>query len=169
MYCPRCGGENRQAEGYCTHCGEWLPELDARTRPHRRGPRTPEQKMRVMMVFSALNAAFALFSSISLYATYLGRSDAQWSVYVAASFCLVIAVHQTLSFIFNLQIQRRLKNARATNDTAPALSEKPRQAPSLSAADTSQFINARGGSVTEHTTELLDAVPRRGREAGEGR
>ncbi|MGB8509113.1 MAG: hypothetical protein WCD76_12070, partial [Pyrinomonadaceae bacterium] len=100
MFCPRCGGENRLTEGYCTHCGEWLPDLDASAHPRRRGPRTPEQKMRAMMIFSLLNGALALFSAIALYATYLGRRDAQWSVYVAAACCLVIAVHQTFSFVF---------------------------------------------------------------------
>ncbi len=171
MFCPRCGAENRLAEGYCTHCGEWLPDLDSSAHRRRHGPRTPEQKLRVMMMFSAINSALALFSSIALYATYLGRKDAQWSVHVAAACCLVIAIHQMLSFVFNLQIQRRLKKARTTRGVeSNMLAATQQRAPELQAADTSQFVTAaRGQSVTEGTTELLEAVPRRMNETGERR
>lgn len=169
MFCPRCGSENRLAEDYCTRCGDWLPDLDAQAHRHRRSPRTPEQKMRAMMVFSVVNAALALFSSIALYATYLGRKDAQWSVYIAAACCLVIAIHQMLSFVFNLQIQSRLKRARERGAESATLPSVPPRAPELQAADASQFVGVRGASVTEGTTELLETVPRRMGEAGEPR
>ena len=159
MFCPKCGAENRQAEGYCTRCGEWLPDLGEPRRLGRRLPRTPEQRLRVMAIFSAVNAALALFSSIALYATHLGDPDnAKWSVFAAAACCMVIAAHQTVSFVFNLQLQRRLKKARASDAEARAVvSGEPR---ALGAADARPFADVR--SVTEGTTELLEPQPRTG-------
>jgi hypothetical protein len=161
MFCPRCGAENRQAEGYCTRCGEWLPDLDSRGGFRgRRGPRTPEQRLRAMAIFSALNAALALFSSVALYATHLGReSEGDWAVYLAAAFCLVIATHQTISFIFNLQLQRRLKKARKSDAQARAV-PPPEEPRALGAAEAQPLGGV--GSVTEGTTELLEQPPRRG-------
>ena len=113
-----------------------------------------------MAAFSAVNAALALFSSIALFATHLGRADdAHWSVFVAAACCMVIAAHQTVSFVFNMQIQRRLKKARANNAEPRAVTsgDEPR---ALGAADARPFADVR--SVTEGTTELLEPQPRTG-------
>ena len=160
MFCPRCGAENRQAEGYCTRCGEWLPDLDSRGGLKGRRPRTPEQRLRAMAVFSALNASLALFSSLALYATHLGRAEgARWSVFLAAAFCLVIATHQTISFVFNLQLQARLRKARRSDAQARAAppTAEPRPLGAARAEPLGGF-----GSVTEGTTELLYPEPRRG-------
>lgn len=172
MFCPHCGAENRLAEGYCTRCGEYLPDLKSQGGgwPPRRRPRTPEQKMRVMAVFSAVNAALALSSSIALYATHLGRAsdpDTHWAVFMAAAFCMVIAAHQTVSFIFNMQLQSRLKKARQSD--ARAREAEGAGARELGGADARRALGEPDAapfegvrSVTENTTELLEPVPRRG-------
>ena len=174
MFCPRCGAENRQAEGYCTRCGDYLPELDASGRLiRRRRAGTPEERLRKMAIFSAINAALALFSSLALYAAHLGRAgDAHWTVFAAAACCLVIAGHQTVSLVLNLQLQHRLKKARASdaaahNAVAEAKAFAEGNGPrALGAADESGFADVR--SVTEHTTELLEPLPRRGGGQGQG-
>lgn len=173
MFCPHCGAERRLAEGYCTRCGEYMPDPEA---PARVGTSRPEGKMKEMAIFSAINAVLALFSAIALYATHLGNADeARWTVFAAAACCTVIAVHQIVSFVFNMQLQGRLKRARESDAraraaegagaTPAAVGAGPARA--LAGADASAFAGVR--SVTESTTELLEPVPRRGGGGGRGR
>ena len=163
MFCMRCGAGNQRADAYCTRCGEWLhdPALPAARRRHSK---TPAEKMSMMLTFSAINAALALFSAIALYATYLGREEARWSIYVAAAFCLVIAVHQTISLVLNLQLRSRLARGRDARPASPAPPTDVPAAHSLDAADDRPFADVR--SVTENTTELLSGVPRAGQSRG---
>ncbi len=137
------------------------PTLPAARRRHSK---TPAEKMSMMLTFSAINAALALFSAIALYATYLGREEARWSIYVAASFCLVIAVHQTISLVLNLQLRSRLARGRAAQAPSPAPPTDVPAARALDAADDKPFADVR--SVTENTTELLAGVPRAGGSGG---
>ena len=110
-----------------------------------------------MLVFNSLSALLALFSAIALYATYLNTLEAKWSVYVAGACCFVIAIHQMLSFAFALELKLRLKRGH-TKDRQAIGSETGGSVAALRGGETTQFID--GQSVTEQTTELLEAVPR---------
>lgn len=164
MFCSTCGAGEQKADAYCTRCGQWLPDanvVQGHWHPVFRRARTPEQRMRMMLVFNALDAALALASAILLYSTQAGRAEQQSHVFLAAAFCIVIAAHQIISLIINLKIQRRLKRAR-TEKAAEALAggmNAAAGAPALNPADPGLFAGLQG-SVTENTTELLDAVPR---------
>ena len=120
---------------------------------------SPEEKMQTMGAFSGLNAIMALTAAVVLYAFHLGHEGVHWSVYMAAALCCAIAVHQTISFAFNRQLQRRLAARRAhdaTRETAPL--KLPDAAPqnTLPPAAPSPFF-----SVTEATTnKLREPVPR---------
>ena len=151
MYCSHCGAEDQSPSSYCRRCGEWLSDKG------RGGSGKPEDKMTVMAVFNGISAFFALFSVIALYATYLGRPEAKWSIYVAGAFCTVIAVHQMISFVFALQLRLRYKRGREDAGRAelPGVVDKALQ---LEGRDTSQIVDIP--SVTEHTTELLPARKR---------
>jgi len=118
--------------------------------------------MKMMLVFNALDAVLALASAIIIYATQAGRADHASLVNLAGAFCIVIAAHQIVSLAINLKIQQRLKRARTDSaNTAAALAgETNAHAPALNPADSGLFTNVRRGSVTENTTELLEAVPR---------
>jgi hypothetical protein len=96
MYCPNCGAETQTANTYCKRCGEWLPDLKARSR-NKFGGETPQQQILVSLVLSALSSLAALLSAIALYATYIGSGDAKWSVYFAAAFCVCITGWQASS------------------------------------------------------------------------
>jgi hypothetical protein len=111
-----------------------------------------------MMVFNGLNSAMALLAAIILYSTYLGTPEAKWSIYVAAAFCSVIAVHQAISFGFALDL--RLRSWRMRKEL-PSSYESVNTGPvgQLDGRDTQQVINIP--SVTEHTTEILQEAPRR--------
>ena len=119
--------------------------------------------MKMMLVFNTLDAALALASAILLYTTQAGRIEQSSHIYLAAAFCIVIASHQIISLVVNLKIQQRLKRARLDNATTAAAAEAlagETSAPALNPADSELFAGVRRGSITENTTELLDAVPR---------
>jgi hypothetical protein len=113
--------------------------------------------MKVMAVFSGVNALLALFSAIALYATYLGKPEAKWSMYMAAAFCIVIAVHQTINFLFAVQFRRKFKRDPVRDR---AFGTREQESPlSFPNAQTGELIATP--SVTENTTELLESAPRR--------
>jgi len=152
MFCPLCGADSSNT--YCKRCGHWLPDMKARTRIAF-GGETPQQNVFTGLFMSALSALAALFSAISLYATYLGSGDAKWSVYVAAGICLCIAGWQASSFIVGLKLRQKLNKGR---ESLP-LTLEPGQDPSTAAlnpADVSSFVATP--SVTENTTVLLSSV-----------
>jgi len=154
MFCPNCGASDQSPNAYCKRCGEWLADKKSFS---GRGGSKPEERMTAMLVFNSLSALLALFSAIVLYATYLNTPEAKWSVYVAGACCFVIAIHQMLSFAFALELKLRLKRSH-TKDRPAIGSEAGSSVAALRGGETTQFIEV--GSVTEQTTELLEAVPR---------
>ena len=160
MYCPMCGADSQKANSYCKRCGEWLPDINGRSRGAF-GGETPQQNIFTGLFMSALSALAALFSAIALYATYLGSGDAKWSVYVAAAFCVCIAGWQASSFVVSLKLRRRLKRAREDSKSVAKM-EARQSAPALKEADTDAFIGAP--SITENTTSLLESAGSRNRD-----
>lgn len=154
MFCSMCGADSQNPNAYCKRCGEWLPDVKARSRTAF-GGETPQQNIFTGLFMSALSTLAALFSAIALYATYLGSGDAKWSVYVAAAICLCIAGWQASSFFVTLKLRQRLKKGREGSATVPELRSQ-QSAPALNAGDPSALISAP--SVTEDTTQLLDRV-----------
>ncbi len=107
--------------------------------------------MTVMIIFNALSALFGAASAIALFSN-LGKR-AEWPIYLAGTFCIVISVYQTISFLFALSLRMRLKQGRDERKL-----DSPREVSALRAADTSRFL--RTPSVTENTTELLERKKR---------
>jgi hypothetical protein len=138
MRCTHCGADEQQSRAYCRHCGKWI------------GISAPEERMAVMIIFNALSAIFGAVSAIALFGNL--NSGAQWPIYLAGAFCVIISVYQTISFIFAFSLQMRLKRARAKDESELDLAH---EVPALRPANTSQFIVAP--SVTENTTELLES------------
>jgi hypothetical protein len=159
MFCSTCGADSQNVKSYCKRCGEWLPDLKAGSRLAF-GGETPQQNIFSGLFMSALSAFAALFSAIALYATYLGTSDAKWSIYVAAAFCLCIAGWQASSFVIGLKLRRRLKQGRE----APAVAEfkTHQEAPSLNEADFNSIVKTP--SVAEGTTRELQPSRLAGRD-----
>jgi hypothetical protein len=137
MYCSNCGASEQTPKTYCRHCGTWI------------GTGRPEERITVMIVFNALSALFAAIAAIVLFLTQSGRLSGTWAINLAATFCLIISVYQTLSFLFALNLRSRLKQGQET----PAEIES-RKVLELKKADSSAFIQPH--SVTENTTELLE-------------
>ena len=154
MFCPKCGAAEQSAKAYCKRCGEWLPEMGART-GRGFGGETPEQNIFTTLFFSALSSLAALFSAVALYATH--TDGGKWSVYFAAGVCLCIAAWQASSFAVGLKLRRRYKRGRSEAARADELGPA-RDRVALNPADTSQLFEV--GSVTEGPTELFEPVPR---------
>src|SRR5215510_3796625 len=110
---------------YNKRCGEWLPDLNTKTR-NRFGGETPQQIVSTSLIMSAISTLAAIFSAIALYITYLGTNDAKWSVYVAAAFCVCIAGWQASSFFVTLRLRQRLKHNRESLNMPAELSEPQR-------------------------------------------
>ncbi len=142
MYCSNCGTGDQQVKTYCRRCGKWI------------GTAPPEDRLTVMIVFNALSALFGAAAAVALFVIYLGTASAKWLIYVAATFCLIISVYQTLSFFFALNLRTRIKQGQ--DKETPALGP-PHKVDELSEADTSGMIGVR--SVTENTTDLLERKP----------
>jgi hypothetical protein len=98
-----------------------------------------------MIIFNALSALFAMVAALVLFVKPEGR----WTVNLAATFCLIISVYQTLSFIFALNLKRRMKQGQEKSDQI-----ETKERGQLPEADPADFI--RPQSVTENTTELLE-------------
>ena len=154
MYCHKCGAANQSAKAYCKSCGEWLPNLNAKTR-HTFGGETPQQIVSTNLFMSAISTLAALFSGLALYITYLGTDDAKWSVYIAGAFCLCIAGWQASSFFATLRLRQRLKHGREASPISAELSEG-KTAPALNPGDMSSFVGVT--SVTENSTDLLEYI-----------
>lgn len=122
--------------------------MGARPGAGARGAGRPEDQLTLMAIFNGMSAAFALFSAIALYATYLGTPEAKWSIYVAGAFCIIITVHQSISCSFAVRQLMRLRRGRVDSrrEDAPAPL-------AIEGVRPSQRIEV--GSVTEGTTELL--------------
>ena len=110
-----------------------------------------------MVTFSAISAAFALTSAIVLLATYAGRPEAKWSVFLASAFCIVIAVHQAVNLAFAIEMKLRFGRSRGGDaDHAPPEDASARRG--LHARRDAPLLEPP--SVTESTTSLLpDAEP----------
>src|SRR2546429_313300 len=134
MFCVHCGAAEQSERAYCKRCGKWL------------GQSPPEHRMLVSLVFSAVSAVFGAASAIAIFSA-LGTKAAAPTLYMAAAFCCVISIHQTISFFFQLELFRRLKQRRSDDQSEEFAEQEqnvhaPRTASALTAADTPDFIRA---------------------------
>ena len=167
MFCPHCGADSQKPDAYCTRCGTWLLDHTAVARHGRRIPhtaRSPEQKLRAVLVFNVLDTLLALFAFVALMLNL--HPNPHWTFIMGLAFSLIIAVHQAVSFKFNMELRARLKRGRDEARAGPAES----LVGGLDSAATRALPTGEGTqyaaplSVTENTTELLERVPRERRE-----
>jgi hypothetical protein len=109
-----------------------------------------------------MTAVVALILAVLLYANYFGRENVPGLIYVTAAFLLAIAGWQASNFYVSAKLRRNLSRRRKGDFAKQSneLNAASQANAALPAADTSQFIPPPI-SVTENTTELLEAVPRK--------
>ena len=162
MFCPNCGAAEQAVDSYCKRCGEWLPDLKRR-RGRRFVSATPEQLLNKVLVLGVLSSLASLVATMFLIAADAGGSAGK-AVVPAAMFTLIACLWQFISTLIGRRLKRRLASARAGGGEGAGLAE-PQGRAALAPADTSRLADVR--SVTEGTTELLEPLPRRGRDTGE--
>lgn len=156
MFCPKCGADSQSSESYCKRCGEWLPDLAAIRSPGIFRKRTREEKIRKMRILEAVSAGLSLTAGAVIISVLVAGADIQL-LFLAALCCVVVAVYQLVNFYVGSKLQQGIERSRSiTSDKIQAAAEDLR---SLSAADTSPFVNR--ASVIEKTTDLLEPLPRK--------
>jgi hypothetical protein len=161
MFCPKCGKGDQMPESYCRACGEWLPDLAKRGRKSFGGD-SPEESLNISLFLSAITSIAALLLGIWLYAAYLGKPGVPGIIYVTAAFLLAIAGWQASNFYVGIKLSKNLARRRKGNFATQQneLNNASQANAGLPAADNSQFVRPVS-SVTENTTEFLEAVPRK--------
>lgn len=154
MFCPDCGAADQIPNGYCKRCGEWLvdPQLKRRV-----ATGDPLGRINTMMGFSAISAVMSLSAAVMLALTYFGSPEARWSVFVTVAMCAIIGIHQTMNFFFAFEFRQTIK-ARRDNMKQPRPEVRGATTAALESGSATEFV--RPSSVTDHTTELLEPVPR---------
>ena len=163
MFCPNCGAAEQAVDSYCKRCGEWLPDL-RRRRGRRLVSATPEQLLNKVLVLGGMSGLASLAATGILFTAGAGGPVGK-AVMLAASFTMLACAWQFISSLIGFRLKRRLTSARTAGAERPGLAEPGERRPALAAADTSRLADVR--SVTEGTTELLEPLPRRGRDTGE--
>jgi hypothetical protein len=153
MFCPKCGADAQNAESYCTRCGEWLPDLDAHTRPGLFRKRTRDEKIRKMRILEAISAGLALAAAAMIFSFLRGGSDQQL-LFLSLLCCLIIAAYQMINFYLGSTLQKKITQSRMKEEALPS-----QRVGELESGESTTFVNAR--SVVENTTKHLDAVPRK--------
>jgi hypothetical protein len=155
IYCPKCGAGDQSVEAYCKRCGEWLPDIDALTRPGLLRKLTREEKIRKMRILEVISAGLSLISVAVILTVLTGGNDKQF-LFLAVICCSLVAVYQMINFYLGYKLQPRETESRADKrDVIDATTEG--EVRMLGEADKNQIVEIP--SVIEHTTELLDAVP----------
>ncbi len=156
MFCPKCGADGQRAEAYCKRCGQWLPDIDALAQPTLFRKLTREEKIRKMRLLEVISAGLSLTSVGVILSVLAGHNDTNF-LFLSVICCLLVAAYQMVNFYLGYKLQQRIADNRAEGRSAiEAKAENPKKM--LDEAEPNHFTNVR--SVVEHTTELLDPVPR---------
>lgn len=155
MFCPKCGADAQAADSYCKRCGEWLPDIDALTRPRLFRKRTREEKIRKMRVLEAVSAGLSLTAAAIIISILAGGGDTQL-LFLAAFCCVLVAAYQVVNFYLGYKLQERIDQTRAKRTDAVKAGAENRVR-GLSSGDATSFVG--GHSVVDNTTELLEPIP----------
>src|SRR5687768_14460083 len=119
MFCPKCGAEYQNVNSYCKRCGEWLPDIDSLGKPgfelFRKITR-PEEKIRKMRIFEAISTGLSL-TSAAIIVSFIAAGRNRELLFLAAIFCVVVAVYQIVNFYLGYNLQRRIDGSRQDNAT----------------------------------------------------
>ena len=152
MFCPKCGAAEQSAESYCKRCGDWLPDVEALTRPGLFRKRTREEKIRKMRVLEVVSAGLSLTAAAIIFGVLYGNSDVQL-LFLAFLCSLFVAVYQVVNFYLGKNLHQKINQSRVKE-----METAENTVGALNSGEASAFVNR---SVVENTTERLEAIPRR--------
>jgi hypothetical protein len=158
MFCPKCGADSQSPESYCKRCGDWLPDLEALKRPGIFRKLSRQEKIRKMRVLQAVSAGLSLTSAAIILAILAGGGDTQ--ILFLAAFCsILVAAYQIVNFYLGYKIEQKSNRSHSEAIKENSALETGKKVEMLDSAQANSFVSSPG--VTEHTTELLEPVPRR--------
>ena len=152
MFCPKCGAADQSAESYCKRCGDWLPDVEALTRPGLFRKRTREEKIRKMRVLEVVSAGLSLTAAAIISAVLFGSSDVQL-LFLAFLCCLFVTVYQLVNFYLGQNLHQKINQSRVTETRTTE-----NRVGALNSGEPTTFVNR--STVVENTTERLEAIPR---------
>ena len=153
MFCPKCGAADQSAESYCKRCGDWVPDVDALTRPGLFRKRTREEKLRKIRVLEMVSAGLSLTSAAIIAAVLVGN-DTQL-LFLAFLCSLFVALYQGVNFYLGRNLQQKINQSRVKEmRTSPES-----RVGALNSGEATDFVN--NISVVENTTKRLEAIPRK--------
>jgi hypothetical protein len=171
MFCPKCGKGEQTPDSYCRSCGEFLTDFSAKSYLIKRllggaGPKAQIKFNLVINVVTGFASAFLLgFLNGHYDALYAKTGEVPPSVinYVYVFLGLVF-VWQLLGFLVNTRLLKRLygKKKKALPAAAPADDAKAVAPPPPQKSLAPGHIDpVAPDSVTQHTTKILDKLPRK--------
>ena len=174
MFCPKCGKGEQAPDSYCRSCGEFLTDFSAKSYLINRllGGASPRAQLKLNLgihVVTGLASAFLLgFLNGHYDALYAKTGEAPPSIinYVYVFLGLVF-VWQLLGFLINTRLLKRLygekkKKKKALPAAAPGAEAKTVASPTTQRSLEPGHPDPAGPeSVTQHTTKILDKLPRR--------
>ncbi len=157
MYCPNCGGADQNVDSFCRTCGNFLPDFDALQKKKT----TPQQHLTANTVLTVMTAAVSATLAIMLYATFLGKDDTPFLIYITAGFLTAMFFWQVQVIWRSVLLRKALPERRDAAKEPGGMGEfrAPEANKLLSEADADAFIPP---SVTDETTRrLAEKLPRR--------
>ncbi len=168
MFCPKCGTQNSEDQGFCRGCGENLSlvsqalgrnpslliahKLDRAVRNHPTVQLTWLKNQKQRAAGEILSGAVTLFALV--WFILLGRGNPEFAYgIIAAIACYLMALG-----VWDLWGASKSSEAASAEDAAGAV-RGPAAAKELAAPDTSEIVPAT--SVTESTTRNLKEPSRR--------
>ena len=152
MFCPKCGAADQSAESYCKRCGDWLPDVEALTRPGLFRKRTREEKIRKMRVLEVVSGGLSLTAAAIIFTVLYGNGDVQL-LFMAFLCCLFVAVYQVVNFYLGKNLHQKINQSRVKEMEAAE-----NRVGALNSGEATAFVNR--STVVENTTERLEAIPR---------
>jgi hypothetical protein len=155
IYCPKCGADGQNVEAYCKRCGEWLPDIEALSRPGLLKKLSREEKIRKMRLLEIISAGLSLISVAVILTVLAGQNDKQF-LFLAVICCSLVAVYQLVNFYLGSKLQPKVPGEAEKRSAIEAGAEGDVRR--LGVVDKNQIVEM--SSVVENTTELLEPVAR---------
>ena len=169
MFCPSCGKGEQASDTYCRGCGEYLTDYSAKSYLINKllGGGSPRSQVKVNLVINMVT----VFVSSLLLGFLNGHYDALRErtgeappgvIYLVYAFLGLVMAWQVLGFVINTRLLKKMGAV-----TKGVVREDPEAGDdALPSRPTRRSLNAGGPSantpesVTQHTTKILDKLPR---------
>ncbi len=149
MYCSSCGASVPPGLSYCNRCGSDLHRKENGV-VKRSGPSA--DSLVAGIVFVTIFGLGAVITLIGVMSRVLHASDGLINGFVGVTFLLLLLVDALFAWLL-------VRSKKSPSETTDVVQLREAIRAELNAAQTSGFPQP-AGSVTDHTTRTLEAVPR---------